>query len=58
MTWATCGSACEGKSALGAQANGLFQPRQERARGAERQRDGQRTDQKPAAQLVHDVAEQ
>jgi len=28
------------------------------ARGAERQRNGQRADQKSAAQVVHDVAEQ
>src|SRR6266700_1669828 len=36
----------------------LFQPRQERARTTQRQCDGQRTNQKSAAQVIHDMAKQ
>lgn len=62
ITWATCGSACEGNMTVGIQALGgrklLFQPRQNCARATQHQRDCEGANQKAATQVVHSVAKQ
>ena len=60
MTCATWGSEWDGKSSLGTHAlipgKDSSSAREQRSRGAQRQRDGQRANQKAAAQVVHHVA--